>query len=70
MRSVVDFPQPDGPTKTMNSPSATVRLTASTASVRPNRLVTLSRRISAIDHTSTEPAGSLEAAETGRPPPL
>ena len=31
IRSVVDFPQPDGPTKTMNSPSFTSRLQFSTA---------------------------------------
>jgi hypothetical protein len=31
MRSSVDFPQPDGPTSTMNSPSATSILTSLTA---------------------------------------
>ncbi len=31
MRSVVDLPQPDGPTSTMNSPSATVRSMPATA---------------------------------------
>ncbi len=30
MRSVVDLPQPDGPSSTMNSPSATVNETSST----------------------------------------
>nr|WP_246227176.1 hypothetical protein [Propioniciclava coleopterorum] len=30
MRSVVDFPQPDGPSRVKNSPSAMVRLSAST----------------------------------------
>ena len=28
MRSVVDFPQPDGPTSTMNSPSRDVEVDA------------------------------------------
>jgi hypothetical protein len=32
---VVDFPQPDGPTKTKNSPSAISRSIASTAGVVP-----------------------------------
>ena len=32
MFSVVDFPQPDGPTRMMNSPSAISRLKSSTAS--------------------------------------
>src|SRR4029453_17994015 len=41
MRSTVDFPQPDGPSRTMNSPSDTSRLTVSTATVpSPNTLVT------------------------------
>ncbi len=31
IRSSVDFPQPDGPTRIMNSPSATSRLTSLTA---------------------------------------
>ncbi len=31
MRSSVDFPQPDGPTRIMNSPSATSMLTSLTA---------------------------------------
>src|SRR3954452_197683 len=31
MRSSVDFPQPDGPTRIMNSPSAMSRLTSFTA---------------------------------------
>jgi hypothetical protein len=30
--STEDLPQPDGPSRTMNSPSATVRLTSLTAS--------------------------------------
>jgi hypothetical protein len=33
IRSAVDFPEPDGPTSTMNSPSCTSRLSADTAGV-------------------------------------
>src|SRR5216117_67866 len=40
MRSSVDLPQPDGPTSTQNSPSATVTSTACTTSVWPKRLRT------------------------------
>ena len=40
MRSKVDFPQPDGLTRTTNSPSCTERSTPQTTSVRPNRLRT------------------------------
>ena len=35
VRSAVDLPQPDGPTSTMNSPSATSRLRPSTAFTPP-----------------------------------
>ena len=35
MRSDVDFPQPEGPTRTRNSPSATSRLSLSTAGRSP-----------------------------------
>ncbi len=35
MRSVVDLPQPDGPTSTRNSPSRISRLNPSTAAVSP-----------------------------------
>src|SRR3954454_9990443 len=49
IRRAVDFPHPDGPTRTMNSPSATSRLIFLTAS-KPSakRLLTPSRTISAI----------------------
>src|SRR6266568_3728952 len=48
MLSVVDLPQPDGPTRITNSPSAMSRLTSSTASAPSGkRLVMLSRTISA-----------------------
>src|SRR4029079_11012925 len=49
IRSSVDLPQPDGPTRTMNSPSAIERLTSSTATTPPaNDLVTCSSSIPAI----------------------
>ena len=38
MRKVVDLPQPEGPTSTTNSPSATSMLTPSTAVSAPNVL--------------------------------
>src|SRR3954447_4247903 len=49
MRSAVDFPDPDGPTRIMNSPSLMSRSMFRTAS-KPSgyRLVILSRTISAI----------------------
>src|SRR2546423_15227039 len=41
IRSAVDLPQPDGPTSTISSPSATSSERSSTATVPPsNRLVT------------------------------
>src|SRR3954447_16737354 len=49
MFSVVDLPQPEGPTRIMNSPSAISMLTRSTARAPSgNRLVTSLRTISAI----------------------
>ena len=49
MRSAVVLPQPDGPTKIMNSPSSTVRFISSTASVPfGKRLLTSSKSIEAI----------------------
>jgi hypothetical protein len=49
IRSSVDFPQPEGPTSTMNSPLAMVRLTSSTATTPPGySLDTFSSLISAI----------------------
>src|SRR5256885_15946183 len=40
MRRVVVLPQPDGPTRTMNSPASTVRFRSSTAVSVPNSLCT------------------------------
>src|SRR5215831_6763881 len=48
-RSAVDFPHPDGPTSTMNSPSFTARLRSSSAFTPPAKtLSTWSRTICAI----------------------
>src|SRR5262245_29205275 len=48
-RRIVDFPQPDGPTRTMNSPSAMSRDTSSTATTSPsNSFDTPSKTIFAI----------------------
>src|SRR5688500_14847012 len=47
-RSSVDLPQPDGPTRTRNSPSSIRRETSSTATTSPPKaFVTSSRTISA-----------------------
>src|SRR3954468_3935038 len=53
IRSAVDLPQPEGPTRIMNSPSATSRLISLTAS-KPSakRLLTRSRTISDIPSLS------------------
>ena len=40
MRSMVDLPQPEGPTKTANSPSSISRFTLCKVTVSPKRLVT------------------------------
>ena len=37
IRSAVDLPHPDGPTRIRNSPSATVRLRSSTATAPPGK---------------------------------
>src|SRR5215471_12640363 len=65
IRSSVDLPQPDGPTRTRNSPLPIVRETLSTATTSPEKtLLTLSRTISAtetivesIPHPPTESNG-------------
>src|SRR5580700_5442302 len=48
MRSVVDLPQPDGPTSTTNSLSGMSRLILRTTSTLSNRLTTLRNDTSAI----------------------
>src|SRR5215203_5969305 len=67
IRSAVDFPQPDGPTRIMNSPSLMSRFMPFTAS-KPSgyRLVTSFRTISAIPlslHCSGGEAGNDPALE-------
>src|SRR5947208_2927603 len=55
IRSAVVLPQPDGPTKIMNSPSSTVRFISFTASVPfGKRLLTLSKSIEAIARLAPE----------------
>ena len=44
IRSSVDLPQPDGPTKTTNSPSATSRVAPWITSKVPKRLTTFRER--------------------------
>src|SRR5688572_304685 len=57
MRRVVLLPQPDGPTSTTNSRSATARSTESTAFTPPgNTLVTCSRSTRAIGQSSVRAA--------------
>src|SRR5918996_5087507 len=48
MRKVVVLPQPDGPSRQTTSPAPTSRSTASTATNRSKRLVTLRSSMSAI----------------------
>ena len=53
MRRIVDLPQPDGPTRTMNSPSPISSETLLTAITSlPNTLLTRSRTILAMGHRS------------------
>ncbi len=44
VRNRVDLPQPDGPTKTTNSPSAISRSTPFSTSTAPNAFFTSTRR--------------------------
>src|SRR5512132_1785970 len=68
--SSVDFPDPDGPTRITNSPSAISRLTSSPAGLsEPNRLVTFWIAIALIDVLSL-PAFYGPAREPGDDPPL
>ena len=49
IRSVVVFPHPDGPTRTMNSPSSMARSMPRTAGTSPKFLVRLRSSIAAIE---------------------
>src|SRR3979411_2505714 len=65
IRSVVVFPQPDGPTRTMNSPASTVRFRSSTAASAPKSLCTPSNFTSltmSAPHRTTEVEGAAEVA--------
>src|SRR5467141_265420 len=53
MRNRVDFPHPEGPTNTTNSPSSMSRLTPWMTSVLPNRLTMFLRFKPAIGENST-----------------
>ena len=53
MRSSVDLPQPDGPTKTTSSRSATVSETSRTASTAPKDLAMF---LSSTDANSLNPS--------------
>src|SRR5690349_5055338 len=71
MRSNVDLPQPDGPTRTRNSPLAISSDTPSTATTPPEKtLLTLSRTISAtrsmesIPHLAKERNGIDHSADS------
>src|SRR5690242_7055110 len=67
IRRSVDFPQPDGPTRMTNSPSAMSRSTLSTATVpSANRFEILLRTISAIVRSALHCAGG----EAGDDAPL
>ena len=60
IRSAVVLPQPEGPTRTRNSPSATSMLRSSTATVSSNRFVTCSNAIVAIRRRSSGVGASSE----------
>src|SRR5919205_4391237 len=68
MFSVVDFPQPDGPTRLMNSPSAISRLKSSTARAPSGyRLTMWSSTISATFSSSLLGPGSALDGARGQP---
>ncbi len=64
MRSSVVLPQPDGPSRQKNSRSKMSSVKSSTATVPPNRLVTVSKRISGTA------AGSFQGANERRTAPI
>src|SRR5690348_8622659 len=63
MRSRVDLPQPDGPTKTQNSPSAMVSETSRTTGPPPKSFATLSKTISAMQHHAGQGVVGLDIGE-------
>src|SRR5579864_5696171 len=66
MRRVVVLPQPDGPTRTRNSPESTVRFRSSTAVSAPNSLYTPSKATGVTISASHRPAEVERAAEVAR----
>ena len=62
-RSVVDLPQPDGPSSTTSVPTAASKLTSSTARVAPQDLVTRWREIAGI---ASARAGGRSAASRAK----
>src|SRR6476661_2731470 len=67
IRRLVVLPQPDGPTRTMNSPSLMARLRSSTATTSPYFLVTCSNVTVAMLHlTPPGHRGSLHPAAVWR----
>src|SRR3981081_1368617 len=70
IRSAVDLPHPDGPTRTMNSPSLTSRLRSLTARESgPNRFETCSQPTDAmcIRVRLSEPYAAQDGAAIGHP---
>ena len=63
MRSTVDFPQPDGPSSTMNSPSLTSRLTLSTATVPSGQTLVTSLSVTVV--TANLPASMSSPSHRG-----
>src|SRR5215471_709956 len=63
IRKSVDFPQPEGPTSTMNSPSGIINVTSSTARTPPaNSFVTWSSSIAAIPTCAASSVARLHRA--------
>ena len=66
MRRVVVLPQPDGPTRTTNSPSSMVRSSGGMTCKVPNDLVTCCKTTSAIPASQFRPpAGRVSDGRTG-----
>src|SRR5688572_4146768 len=66
MRSRVDLPQPEGPTKTQNSPSGMVSDTPRTTGPLPKSLLTRSKTISAMQHHAGQGVVRLDVGEAPR----
>src|SRR5690349_4938144 len=66
MRSNVDLPQPDGPTKTQNSPSAMVSETSRTTGPLPKSFATWSNTISAMQHHAGQGVVRFDVGQAAR----